>query len=303
MNKNKLFFKISLYLLVGTTLTACRATESQESENTVLNNAVGTVTAAAGQALITPTVEETLKPTITQTPDFLEENFFEEIMSGITPTLWITPEVTEKPEEEDTVSSDDTLLELEEEMVAVFDTDIYEQPVEDSKKVGVIPKSERVLVTGIYVVGQFTETTNWYRVTYEEKEGYVRADCLHLLNSQITPRTAIPKTTITESEKKIQVENTPLFMENVLYFEFLYTTETLQCWSENPDIVEAALFECGYDFGMNANVAGIMLYGISNGECELVITDGTVEKEVRRMVTVEKPEANMGFFWRKRAYN
>ena len=276
MKKSSLFLNVGLCLLIGVTLTACRSTEGRENENNTLNNnTAGTITQAA---------EPTEVPTTS-----LTDSFFEDIMSALTPTLWITPEVTETPEEEEIVSSDDTLIELEEEMVAALDTDIYEQPVVDSEKVGFVPKGERVLVTGIYVVGQFTETTNWYRVTYEEITGYVRANSLHLLNNQITPRTMID-----EGEKEIQVGKTPLVMENTLYFEFLYTTDSLQCWSENPDIVQAALMECGYDFEMNANVAGIMLYGISSGESEIVITDETGQKEVRRPVTVEKPETNTG---------
>lgn len=283
MKKNRLFIGAAFGLFIGVTCISCGNAESEN--NTVNSNTVGTVT---------PTIEVTQQPTITPTPDF-----FEEIMSEITPTLWITPEVTkalevtETPNDteptEDVVSSDNTLIEIEEEMVAVLDTDIYKQPTEDAEKIAFLPKGEQLLVTGIYVVGQFTEMTNWYRILYEEEEGYVRADCLHLLNSQITPRTMIK-----EGEKDIQVGKVPFVMGNTLYFEFLYTTDSLQCWSENTDIVQVALMECGYDFEYNANVAGVMLYGIGSGECAIVFADGNGQKEVRRMVTVEKPEVNTG---------
>lgn len=290
MKRGKNFFRISLCLFFGVTFVACGIVKNKENETNISNNNIlGTVTQAAGQK-----EQPTPAATITPTPDF-----YEEIMSEITPTLWITPEVTKAPEVteipddtehiEDSVSSDNTLIEIEEEMVAVLDTDIFKHPTEDAEKIAFLSKGEQILVTGIYVVGQFTETTNWYRVMYEEKEGYVRADCLHLLNSQITPRTIMK-----EGEKYIQVGKIQPYMENILYFEFLYTTDSLQCWSENTDIVQVALMECGYDFELNANVAGVMLYGIENGECAIVFADGNGQKEVRRMVTVEKPEVNTG---------
>ena len=38
-------------------------------------------------------------------------------------------------------------------------------------------------------------------IVYEEEEGYVRADCLHLLNSQITPRTMMEETRVSALER------------------------------------------------------------------------------------------------------
>ena len=52
--------------------------------------------------------------------------------------------------------------------------------------------------------------------------------------------------------------------------------------------------DCGYDPEVEAKVAGVMFYGLSDGETELVIADGTGKAEIRRTVMVEKPIADNG---------
>ena len=85
-----------------------------------------------------------------------------------------------------------------------------------------------------------------------------------------------------------------LTVENELYFEFAYKYETLTFRSENPDIAQAKFMEGEYDFEEGRETTGVMLYGIANGETELVVTDMTSGHEVRWKVTVEKPSEETG---------
>ena len=108
--------------------------------------------------------------------------------------------------------------------------------------------------------------------------------------------TAKPEPTATAvlQEKLLLLSERELTVQNELYFEFCYLSESVVCRSEDTDIAQVMLMECGYDPEEEAEVAGIMIYGIKNGETEIVIADGENRQVVRRKVTVEKPEEDTG---------
>ena len=83
-------------------------------------------------------------------------------------------------------------------------------------------------------------------------------------------------------------------MGNELYFEFAYPFKDLAYRSENPDVVQAKFMEGEYDWEENREITGVMLYGIANGETELVVFDVNSGQEVRWTVTVKKPKAESG---------
>ena len=101
-----------------------------------------------------------------------------------------------------------------------------------------------------------------------------------------------PTPTPLEIEKMISLSDTALSMEDTLYFEFSYYSSSVECQSKNPNIVQAVLFDCRYDYEVETNVAGIMLYGINNGTTEIIITNDTNEQTVCKTITVEKPTIN-----------
>ncbi len=81
---------------------------------------------------------------------------------------------------------------------------------------------------------------------------------------------------------------------NELYFEFAYEYEFLICRSEQPGIAEAVLMEGEYDWEEERETTGVMLYGIANGETELVVTDVRDGQEAHWRITVEKPVEETG---------
>lgn len=83
-------------------------------------------------------------------------------------------------------------------------------------------------------------------------------------------------------------------MGNELYFEFAYPFKVLTYRSENPEIVQAKFMEGEYDWEENRETTGVMLYGIANGETEIVVSDISSGQEVRWTVTVKKPKAENG---------
>lgn len=111
---------------------------------------------------------------------------------------------------------------------------------------------------------------------------------------EATP-TAEP-TTPTEAPSVIapKLPEYTLVVENELYFEFRYAFENLTCRSENEEIAGVTLMEGEYDFEEQAETTGAMIYGIANGETELVVADVKSGQEVRWKVTVEKPEVVSG---------
>ncbi len=110
----------------------------------------------------------------------------------------------------------------------------------------------------------------------------------------VATATPEPMPTVAPQEKVLLLSERELSVKNELYFEFCYRSERVICRSENPDIAQVMLMDCGYDPEEEAKVAGIMVYGIRNGETEIVITDDKNRQEVRRKVTVEKPEEDTG---------
>ena len=97
-----------------------------------------------------------------------------------------------------------------------------------------------------------------------------------------------------QQEAQRKLPEYTLTVENALYFEFAYELEALTFRSENPDIVQAMFMEGEYDWEEERETTGVMLYGIANGETELVVTDVRTGQEVRWTVTVKKPETETG---------
>ncbi len=111
----------------------------------------------------------------------------------------------------------------------------------------------------------------------------------------VTP-TAEPENDVDENQQET-VRKLPEYtftVENEMYFEFAYEWAALTCRSEQPDIVQATLMEGEYDWEGETETTGVMLYGIANGEAELVVTDVKSGQEVRWKVTVEKPDTETG---------
>lgn len=121
------------------------------------------------------------------------------------------------------------------------------------------------------------------------------------ITEPIAPTEAVPPTgTPAVTDDETQKEASPvlpeyeLTVENELYFEFAYEFETLTFRSENPDIVQAMFMEGEYDYEEGRESTGVMLYGIANGQTELVVSDTKTGQEVRWKVTVEKPDTESG---------
>ena len=98
----------------------------------------------------------------------------------------------------------------------------------------------------------------------------------------------------TQQEVQQKLPEYTFTVGNELYFEFAYEYEALTFRSENPDVVQASFMEGEYDREGDRETTGVMLYGIANGETELVVTDIRSGQEVRWKVTVEKPETESG---------
>ncbi len=114
-------------------------------------------------------------------------------------------------------------------------------------------------------------------------------------NKPVTP-TVAPGNEEDNTQSKVQqkLPEYTVTVGNELYFEFAYEYEALIFRSENPDIVQASFMEGEYDWEEERETTGVMLYGIANGETELVVTDVRNGQEARWKVTVEKPEAESG---------
>ena len=97
-----------------------------------------------------------------------------------------------------------------------------------------------------------------------------------------------------QKEEQRMLPEYTLTVGNELYFEFAYEFEVLTIRSENPDIARATFMVGEYDWESDRETIGVMLYGIANGETELVVTDVRSGQEVRWTVTVEKPETESG---------
>lgn len=92
-------------------------------------------------------------------------------------------------------------------------------------------------------------------------------------------------------DRLLMVSSDPISVDNALYFEFDYYSTTVDCWSENTDIVQVALIPDWYDPEVGG-IAGVMVYGITDGTAEIVIQGD--DEVVRRSVTVEKPVEDTG---------
>lgn len=99
---------------------------------------------------------------------------------------------------------------------------------------------------------------------------------------------------LTPAEVRRELPEYTLNVGNELYFEFAYPFKSLTYRSENPEIVQAKFMEGEYDWEEERETTGVMLYGIANGETELVVSDVKSGQEVRWGITVEKPEAENG---------
>ena len=142
-----------------------------------------------------------------------------------------------------------------------------------------------------------------------EKPGVISEGTVTLGVSNTDKTDVTPEPTVTQGATSTVAPVTPtdipsvtvpklpeytLVVENELYFEFRYVFENLTCRSENEAIAGVTLMEGEYDWEEQAETTGVMIYGVANGETELVITDGKSGQEVRWKVTVEKPEAVSG---------
>lgn len=99
---------------------------------------------------------------------------------------------------------------------------------------------------------------------------------------------------VTEQEEQPKLPKYTFTVGNELYFEFAYKFEALSYRSENPDVAQASFMEGEYDWESDKETTGVMLYGIANGETELVVTDVRTKQEVRWKLTVEKPAEENG---------
>lgn len=128
-----------------------------------------------------------------------------------------------------------------------------------------------------------------------EKEGVVTTTPSVEVTEPVLPTDA-PDADDSETQKEVSpvLPEYELTVENELYFEFAYEFETLTFRSENPDIVQAMFMEGEYDYEEGRESTGVMLYGIANGQTELVVSDTKTGQEVRWKVTVEKPDTESG---------
>ncbi len=128
-----------------------------------------------------------------------------------------------------------------------------------------------------------------------EKEGVVTTTPSVEVTEPVLPTDA-PDADDSETQK----EASPVLPEyeftvgNELYFEFAYEFETLTFRSENPDIAQAMFMKGEYDYEEGRETTGVMLYGIADGQTELVVSDIKTGQEVRWKVTVEKPDTESG---------
>ena len=83
-------------------------------------------------------------------------------------------------------------------------------------------------------------------------------------------------------------------VENGMYFEFAYEWEDLTCRSEDTAIAQVMLMEGEYDWEKETETTGVMIYGVGNGQTELVLSDKKNGQETCWKVTVEKPEETTG---------
>lgn len=127
----------------------------------------------------------------------------------------------------------------------------------------------------------------------KETEGQITES---IAPTEAVPPTGTPAVTDDETQKEVSpvLPEYELTVENELYFEFAYEFETLIFRSENPDIVQAMFMEGEYDYEEDRESTGVMLYGIANGQTELVVSDTKTGQEVRWKVTVEKPDTESG---------
>ncbi len=128
-----------------------------------------------------------------------------------------------------------------------------------------------------------------------EKEGVVTTTPSVEVTEPVLPTDA-PDADDSETQKEASpvLPEYELTVGNELYFEFAYEFETLTFRSENPDIVQAMFMEGEYDYEEGRESTGVMLYGIANGQTELVVSDIKTGQEVRWKVTVEKPDTKSG---------
>lgn len=117
--------------------------------------------------------------------------------------------------------------------------------------------------------------------------------CKQTEDTKIISEATVTPESETENEVAVLPEYT-LTVENELYFEFAYEFEALICRSEHPDIAQAKLMEGEYDREEERETTGVMVYGLKNGETELVVTDERNGQEVRWKVTVKKPVKESG---------
>lgn len=100
--------------------------------------------------------------------------------------------------------------------------------------------------------------------------------------------------TVAPQEAPRKLPEYTLTVGNERYFEFAYEFDALTCRSEHPGIAEAMFMEGEYDWEEDTETTGVMIYGIANGETELVVTDVRNGQEVRWKVMVEKPTEESG---------
>lgn len=127
------------------------------------------------------------------------------------------------------------------------------------------------------------------------KDGLVTTTPAAEVTEAVLP-TGTPEVTDDETQKEASpvLPEYTFTVENELYFEFAYEVEALTFRSENPDIARAMFMEGEYDYEEGRETTGVMLYGIANGQTELVVTDVRSGQEVRWTVTVEKPDMESG---------
>jgi len=78
-------------------------------------------------------------------------------------------------------------------------------------------------------------------------------------------------------------------VQNATMFQIRYFSDEITCRSADESIVKVAVVESGYNADDRCNTADIMVYGIADGQTEIVLTNNCNEEETRYQVIVKKP--------------
>ena len=154
------------------------------------------------------------------------------------------------------------------------------------------------VVAGPGCVGEEVTGNDGVITTTPAVEATNGADAEKESEGQVTEPVVPTEAPTADDEKPTGEERTlpeyEFTVENELYFELAYEFEALTFRSENPDIARAKFMEGEYDYEEERETTGVMLYGLANGETELVVSDTKTGQEVRWKVAVEKPAEESG---------